>query len=306
MIGRGALVRVALAALAATPLPAQTPRDSLALALLRFEYVVRDAAPGAVSRTALNQAFDRASLGFFMGQRAAAGAMLDSVSRGLATPEALGRHAEAAERALANATAEVRWLRRGTDSVPFLLAIPTGAAPSPFLIALHGAGGDERMFFTAYGAGALRAESLRRGMIVATPNSTGFATQSWALDSLLAVVGRLHPVDPSRVYLLGHSMGAAVASQRSRQAGDRIAAVACLAMACGAGSPTTARVPPLFGRTGALDPIAPPARAEAAAAAATGRGDSVDYATLPGEGHTQLVGPLIPAVLDWLLAHRLR
>ncbi len=294
-----------LAVVTALPLSAQTSRDSLALALLRFEYVVRDATPGALSRGDLNRAFDRASLGFFMGQGATAGALLDSVSRALSTPAALAQYAVTAERSLASATAEVRWLRRGSDSLAYSLALPPGSAPAPLLIALHGAGGDERMFFTAYGAGTLRAEALRRGMIVVTPNSTGFAMQPWALDSLMAVIGRLHPVDGARVYLLGHSMGAAVASQRSRVAGDRIAAVACLSMACGGGAAGTGRVPPMLSRTGALDPIAPPGRAEAAAKSAVARGESVDYATVPDEGHTQIVGPILPMVLDWLLRQRL-
>jgi len=302
---RGALLLV-LGLGAALPLQAQSSRDSLALALLRFEYVVRDAPPGALSRSALNQAFDRASLGFFMGQGATAGALLDSVSRSLAGPDALARHAVAAERSLREATASVRWLRRGTDSVPYLFSGQAGSGPAPLLVALHGAGGDERMFFTAYGAGALRAEASRRGMLVVTPNSTAFARHPWALDSFIAVIERVHPVDRARVYLLGHSMGASVASQRSRGAGDRVAAVACLAMACGNGTAVSGRVPPIMSRTGALDPIAPASRAEAAAQAAIARGESVDYATVADEGHTQIVGPLLPMVLDWLLTQRLR
>jgi predicted esterase len=289
----------------ALPLSAQTSRDSLALALLRFEYVVRDAAAGSLSRADLNGAFDRASLGFFMGQGATAGALLDSVSRSLTTPATLAGYATAAQRALTEATAAVRWVHRGTDSVPYLIALPASAAPAPLLVALHGAGGDERMFFTAYGAGRLQSEATGRGMIVITPNSTAFAAQPWALDSLVAVAARLHAVDRGRLYLLGHSMGAGIASQRARTAGDRIAAVACLAMACGGGVAVPGRVPPLFSRTGALDPIAPAGRAEAAAASARSRGEVVDYATLPDEGHTQMVGPLLPAVLDWLLGQRL-
>lgn len=292
--------------LLAAPASAQVNRDSLATALLRFEYVIRDAPSGAVSREALNRAFDRASLGFFMGQGATAAAILDSVSRQLATPATLARYAETAVTALSEATASVRWLHRGQDSVPYLLAVPEGRTSAPLLIALHGAGGDERMFFTAYGAGRLYPEAMRRGMVVVTPNSSGFARHPWALDSFIAVIDRSHPVDRARVYLLGHSMGASVASQRSRGAGDRVAAVACLAMACGNGTAVAGRVPPILSRTGALDPIAPPSRAEAAAQAAIARGESVDYATVTDEGHTQIVGPMLPMVLDWLLTQRMR
>jgi len=292
--------------LLAAPASAQVNRDSLAMALLRFEYVIRDAPSGTVSREALNRAFDRASLGFFMGQGATAGALLDSVSRQLATPAGLARYGVAAAEKLADATASVKWLRRGLDSVPYLIAIPESTGPAPLLIALHGAGGDERMFFTAYGAGRLHAEAMRRGMVVVTPNSSAFARHPWALDSFIAVIDRSHPVDRARVYLLGHSMGASVASQRSRGAGDRVAAVACLAMACGNGTAVSGRVPPMLSRTGALDPIAPASRAEAAAQAAIARGESVDYATVADEGHTQIVGPMLPMVLDWLLTQRLR
>lgn len=293
--------------LAAAPTSAQVHRESLALALLRFEYVVRDAPTGAVSRAELNRLFDRASLGFFMGQGAAAGAILDSVSRQLTVPASLARHADAAVAALAEATASVRWLRRGQDSIPYLVEVPGRQAPVPLLIALHGAGGDERMFFTAYGAGALRGAARAREMLVVTPNSPAFATNAWAFDSLVVAVGRIHPVDTNRIYLLGHSMGASIAWQQSRRHGDRIAAVACLAMACGAGATSVSgRMPPMFSRTGALDPIVAASRAASAAQSARARGEEVDYATVPDEGHTQIVGPLLPVVLDWLLARRLR
>ena len=86
----------------------------------------------------------------------------------------------------------------------------------------------------------------------------------------------------------------------------RIRAVACLAGPCGPGgsgaSGTGTNGPPLLLVGGGLDPLAPPARLEAAAEGARARGLDVELRILPTQGHTLLVGAVLDDVVEWLLA----
>ena len=110
------------------------------------------------------------------------------------------------------------------------------------------------------------------------------------------------PVDRTRVYLLGHSLGAAAAWNVARQRPDLVAAIACISGACGGvPAPAPPRVPPLLSVVGELDPIAQPARVEALVAEARAAGRAVEFRLVPGYGHTLVVGAVLPDVIDWLL-----
>jgi pimeloyl-ACP methyl ester carboxylesterase len=125
-----------------------------------------------------------------------------------------------------------QWLALGLPdgrSVPVRVAVPEGLAadaPRPLVLALHGAGGSENLFFDGYGAGAVVREAGRRGWIVAAPRSAGFGAAPTA--AIVDELARLYPVDRDRVFLVGHSMGAMQATAAAGAGPSRYAGVAAL------------------------------------------------------------------------------
>ena len=291
----------------AAAVPATTSRDQLAAGLLRLEYAMRDRPPATAAMPDLNRAFDRLSLAFFAGRFAEAVATLDSLTVAV-EPDSARRASQraAAVRAPAAAAAQTRTLSVGSGApVPYRVYAPANRAPGarlPLVVALHGAGGDENMFLEAYGAGAIRSLADARGFIVATPATMAMLRSPDALARLIDTLATELPVDRARVYLLGHSLGAAAAWNLARLRPDLVAAVVCISGACGGvPAPVPPRVPPLLAVVGELDPLATPARVEAAAAEARAAGRSVEVRRIPGYGHTLVVGAVLPDVVDWLL-----
>ena len=126
-------------------------------------------------------------------------------------------------------------------------AVETGK-PLPLVVALHGVGGSENMFFDTYGAGKLVRLCEQRGWLLVTlRNGAGLST----LPELLAELNQLYPYDTKRVFLTGHSMGAAMAVQAAQANPKTFAAVAVLA---GGGSVRSAEgLPPFLVGAGASD-----------------------------------------------------
>lgn len=81
-----------------------------------------------------------------------------------------------------------------------------GGAPLPLVVALHGAGGSENMFFDGYGDGLVRKLAAERGWLLVAP-AVGFL--GGFNSEVLGEIEKLYAVDRSRVFILGHSMGAA-------------------------------------------------------------------------------------------------
>ncbi len=119
--------------------------------------------------------------------------------------------------------------------VEFRLFVPNqfkANQPIPLVIALHGAGGNEHLFFEGYGLGIVLKEAEKRGWAVIAPRAEmNLAHVSGALEA----AQKLLPIDPTRVYLMGHSMGGAHSFAAIAQLPDRFRAVAIFA---GAGQPT--------------------------------------------------------------------
>ncbi len=82
------------------------------------------------------------------------------------------------------------------------------AKPMPVLFAFHGAGGSENMFFETYGAGRLVELATQRGWMVVAPRQ-GLLGLNLNYRAMLNVLSQYYDIDPKRVFLLGHSMGAA-------------------------------------------------------------------------------------------------
>jgi predicted esterase len=78
--------------------------------------------------------------------------------------------------------------------------------PPTVVVALHGAGGSENLFFEGYGGGLAVEEAIRRGWVFLSPRATSSATA----DSL-AWLKEVWGVEPKRVFVMGHSMGGGLA-----------------------------------------------------------------------------------------------
>ncbi len=132
------------------------------------------------------------------------------------------------------------------DGVPLRARLPRRTADKkpPVVIALHGAGGSENMFFDSLGAGLAPRLAEERGWIFVSPRSLRNAVSA-SLTWLKTVVG----VDPGPVMVMGHSMGGGLALQ----AGSiNPAAVALFAPAAGA-LPADLKATPVFLSVGAQE-----------------------------------------------------
>ena len=195
-----------------------------------------------------------------------------------------------------------RWRSyRGANGalVPMRVIAPKGANGKALgvLIALHGAGGDENMFAMGYGQGIAARLATENGLLFVSPATTPFSTGAAQFDTLMAVLGREYRLDPSRVYVIGHSMGAGAAARLAQERPKAIAAVACLA----GGAPVTVEgAPPVLFLGAQLDPVIPAARVKAAASATP----SGLYEERPNEGHTLMVRGGVQRAIPWLLQYR--
>jgi predicted esterase len=282
-------------------------RGQLALGYLQLELAIADlaaAAPiDAAQRERLNRGFDRLTLQFFAGNMGAAIGSLDTLIASL--QPAAGR-AELEARAaamLARLNADARVARVGGADVHYLLHLPAGTPPEagwPVVVAVHGAGGDERMFFGGYGAGSIRALADAHGVAVVTPRAPISTAALFGLVDAIAAEQRL---DARTIALLGHSMGAGIVARAAGEQPARTRAVACLAGSCaaaGAGPAGEGPRPPVLVVAGAIDPLFGVAMLEAQAGALRAGGATVEFRRLEGEGHTLVVGEALPAAMAWL------
>jgi polyhydroxybutyrate depolymerase len=135
---------------------------------------------------------------------------------------------------------------------PYLLVVPdsaqTSAEPLPLVILLHGYGATAEIQLAYFGLEPLARE---RGFLLAVPDGATNAVdrQYWnatdaccggtngqgepdhvaLLELLIDDVASRHPVDPDRVYMIGHSNGGFMSYRMACDASDRIAAIVSLA-----------------------------------------------------------------------------
>lgn len=196
-----------------------------------------------------------------------------------------------------------RVLQMPNGRVPFRLYIPPQARTTsalPLVIALHGAGADENMFFDGYGAGRLRTLADSLGFIVLAPSTNDFARDPATLDTAIAVVARATAFDRSRVYMLGHSLGAGNTLRFATQRRDVLRAAALIA---GAGAvPADQSVVPTLFIAAERDLVSPASRVRAAYDALQARGAPVEFVMSEGWGHTHVVGVELLRAVTFLLA----
>jgi predicted esterase len=154
-------------------------------------------------------------------------------------------------------------LAAGKGTAPVRLAAPEAVKtgePLPLVLALHGAGGSENLFFDGYGRGAVVKLCADRGWLLVAPRLTGFGRLP-TLPEMIAEVSRLYPVDGKRVFLVGHSMGAQAALAAAEQTPDQFAGLAALGGGRAVRKPERFQKLPVFVGIGDNDFALPGARA---------------------------------------------
>lgn len=192
-------------------------------------------------------------------------------------------------------------LWRPVGGVPCRVYAPRSAlarsSPMPLLVAFHGAGGDESMFFEGYGAGAIKALADKHGFVVVCPQ-TERASAPGAFDKLVEEIAADYPIDPRRIYVLGHSMGAAATASLAASRGSRIAAACCIAGSAWGSTPSTGRRAPVLTIAAELDPLFGIARARKAAESIKPPDEFVE---VKGYGHTLVVSSRLAEAVEWLV-----
>lgn len=195
-----------------------------------------------------------------------------------------------------------RVLKMPNGLVPLRSYVPAQArsgAARPVVIALHGAGADENMFLEGYGAGTLRALADSAGFVLLSPNTTAFIREPGTLDSALALLERSANIDRARVYLVGHSMGAAAAIRLGVESREKIRAIVALA---GTGvMPAGAHIPPTQFIAAETDLVIPVTRVRVTYDQVRAANQPVEYSVANGWGHTLMVGAQLESALRWLL-----
>jgi poly(3-hydroxybutyrate) depolymerase len=217
-------------------------------------------------------------------------------------------------------------LQSAGEVMPYRVFVPAGyraATPTPLVIALHGLGGTEDSFFDGY-SGLPPKLAAQHGFLMAAPlgyRVDGFYGAPVTIASDAATKRRLelsekdvlevlrlmranYNVDADRIFLVGHSMGAIGTWYLGAKYPEVWAALAPFA---GTGSPETVErmkhIPQIVVH-GDADPTVAVSGSRAMVAEMKRLGTEVIYIEVPGGKHTDIVVPNLPAVFDFLAAHR--
>jgi len=189
-------------------------------------------------------------------------------------------------------------LAHGSGKVPVRLRAPEAAAgPLPVLFLFHGAGGSENMFFETCGAGRAARLGLERGWLVVAPRQGVFGL-GLDIDGMLEALAVHFPIDRTRVFLVGHSMGAV---QTSRQVAKHPGLVAAAVGLGGGGTVSkdeAARRVPWFVAAGEHD--FGKRGADALAKQLAAAGSTVTYREIPAVEHMVIVQAALDEVFSFL------
>jgi poly(3-hydroxybutyrate) depolymerase len=197
---------------------------------------------------------------------------------------------------------------------PYRLYIPEGYDGKrawPMVVLLHGVMGDEKYYFSGlFDPEVIQGEAERRGYILASVHGAGrfggYAGrgQEDALEVIKAVT-RNYKVDPNRVFLTGHSMGAAGAWLIASAKPETFAAIAPVSGGVPLqGSEQSALLAklkdmPALVIHGAKDGIVPVESSRKAVEAAKKAGVKVIFQDMPEANHLTIVAATFSAVLDF-------
>jgi predicted esterase len=187
-------------------------------------------------------------------------------------------------------------------STPVRLFVPRklGEAGSvPVVVALHGAGGSENLFFEGYGAGRIVAECRKRGWLLVSPRgglAFGSAPPAPPVPAILDRLAERYPIDRKRVFVVGHSMGAAQAIELVQKRPGSFAAAAALGGGGVVREPKVFAELPLFVGVGQKDTLAL-GSARSLKKSLTDAGEKrLTYEEYPGVEHLVIVREALPDV----------
>jgi predicted peptidase len=212
------------------------------------------------------------------------------------------------------------------EVMPYRVYVPTGyqpARPAPLVVALHGLGGTEDSFFESY-ARVTPQLAEQHGFLLVAPlgyRVDGFygsplmgggdaaAKRRTELSEkdVLEVLARMkaqYAVDESRIYLIGHSMGAIGTWALGAKYPDLWAALVPFS---GVGSPLAAarmKAIPQYVVHGDADPTVNVSGSRTMVAALKAAGATVTYVEVPGGNHTDVVVPQLPKAFAFLAAQK--
>lgn len=198
------------------------------------------------------------------------------------------------------------WLRLNLekDSIPVRLMAPPQVSEGkslPLVLALHGAGGSENMYFETYGSGAVVKQCQDRGWILVAPRSGFFSDMPAA--QIVDAVDRLYPVDRRRIYIVGHSMGAMQAVRAARNNPDYWAGIAALGGGGHVPDGVTIRDVPFFIGVGSEDFAMPSAKSlhEQLKRAEV---QTLNFREYPHVEHLAIVQECLPDVFEFFAAQK--
>jgi poly(3-hydroxybutyrate) depolymerase len=207
--------------------------------------------------------------------------------------------------------------RSGFDGklVPYRIYLPANYDKSkkyPLVVLLHGAGGDETNFLEGYGR-LWPKLAEQRGYILASVNGrgplSGYRKETGGEQDVLDVLDLMKShfsIDPSRVYLGGHSMGGGGTWTIGLKYPERFAGLipiagssAMLAPGLEAGLKAGKRLPVMM-VCGVKDALVPVAGCRTIAEKAKALNAPVKYAEYADGDHLSVALISIPDIFDWL------
>jgi poly(3-hydroxybutyrate) depolymerase len=218
-------------------------------------------------------------------------------------------------------------LAAANEIIPYRTYIPTtynGSKAYPLIVALHGLGGTEDAFFDNYEK-KLPPLAESHGYIVAgvlgyrVDGSYGWGlgnppadpntkrTQDLSEQDVMQVLQRVkqeYKIDESRIYLLGHSMGAIGTWKIAPKYPDIWAAIAPFSGSGAAATLERIRTVPEIIVHGDNDPTVNVAGSRTMVAKLKELGTEFNYIEVPGGVHSDVVAPNLAAVVEFFDAHR--
>ncbi|WP_247237877.1 alpha/beta fold hydrolase [Telluribacter sp. SYSU D00476] len=200
-----------------------------------------------------------------------------------------------------------------TVDMPYLLYLPEeydkSAQPMPLILYLHGgsARGNDLTKVRQTGLPALLAEDRHFPFVVLAPQcpSGEIWTDAEGLISLLDQVVATYRIDPSRIYLTGHSMGGRGTWYLAYRYPTRFAAIAPMSALSTIESWADSLVhTPVWAIHGAKDEVAPISNTEVLVNRLKTLGGNVRFTVLPEADHFILDQYDNKALYDWLLTYK--
>ncbi len=218
------------------------------------------------------------------------------------------------------------WLAGADEVMPYRVYVPKAYSPSKpaaLVIALHGLGGTEDSFFDQYQRQPVQLAE-KHGFLMAAPlgfrvdgaygarifaggdvaaQRRGEYSEKDVLE-VLRLMKANYNVDESRIYLMGHSMGAIGTWALGAKYPQTWAALVAYA---GTGSPALAeqmKSIPQFIVHGDNDPTVNVSGSRNMSAALKKAGANVTYIEVPGGGHSDVVVPNLPGAFEFMVQQK--